>query len=182
MENTSVKDLMIPLEEYAVVPENSILLDALKNLEQAQQNVPQGRQQHRAVLVADTSGKIVGKIGHRSFLKALEPKYGALGDISILSKAGMSSEFIESMMDNFQLFQDDLSVLCKQACNKKVKDVMHPLTENIDENASLREAIHKIVMLQTLSILVKRGSEVVGVLRLSDLFDEIKREIIDSNA
>ena len=37
--------------------------------------------------------------------------------------------------------------------------------------------IHKIVMLQTLSILVKRGEAVTGLLRLSDLFDEIVREM-----
>ena len=54
---------------------------------------------------------------------------------------------------------------------------MRPVTESIDENASLCEAIHKIVILQTLSILVKRGREVIGLLRLSDLFDEIARQM-----
>jgi hypothetical protein len=57
---------------------------------------------------------------------------------------------------------------------------MIPVTESIDENALLTEAIHRIVLWQTLSILVTRGGEVVGILRLSDLFDEISCHVCDS--
>jgi predicted transcriptional regulator len=50
---------------------------------------------------------------------------------------------------------------------------MHPLTEHIDENATLSEAIYRFVMWDTLSILVTKGDEAVGLLRLSDLSQEI---------
>ncbi|MFH1760176.1 MAG: CBS domain-containing protein [bacterium] len=179
MEIKRVKDIMVPLDEYALVSQDATLLDALMALEQAQENLAGGKHPHRAVLIVDENKNIVGKIGHLGFLKALEPKYGALGDISILNKAGISSEFIESMMENFQFFHEDLSVIYKKARMVSVMDVMRPVTEIIDEKACLPEAIHKMVMLQTLSILVKRGPEVTGVLRLSDLFDEVKKEIKD---
>ena len=55
----------------------------------------------------------------------------------------------------------------------KAADAMHPLSESVEESASLSDAIHKIVMWQHLSLLVTRGDEVVGLIRLSDLFDEI---------
>jgi hypothetical protein len=39
-------------------------------------------------------------------------------------------------------------------------------------------AIHKIIMWQCLSVLVKRGNEVVGILRTSDLINEIENCIL----
>ncbi|MFZ5981745.1 MAG: CBS domain-containing protein, partial [Candidatus Zixiibacteriota bacterium] len=74
---------------------------------------------------------------------------------------------------NFRFFQEDLCDLCKRARNINVVDVMRPVTESIDENASLSEAIHKMVMWSTLSVLVTRGNDVVGLLRLSDVFQAV---------
>jgi len=61
-----------------------------------------------------------------------------------------------------------------------VKNVMHSVVENIDEEASLAEAIHKMIMWQTLSILVRRKGDVVGILRLSDLYTELATTMKES--
>ena len=177
MDSKMVKDLMVPLDDYAVISRESTLLDAIIALDQAQKNLPAGRQPYRAVLVVDDKKKVVGKIGQLAFLKALEPKYNMLGDLSRLSRAGLSSTFISSMMENFQFFQENLNDLCRRAIYIKAKDVMHPITESIEENASLHEAIHKIIMHQTLSLLVTRSDRMVGLLRLSDLFDEVAKQM-----
>jgi CBS domain-containing protein len=175
-----VKELMLPLSDYAVVSMEASLKEALKALELAQKRLSPDRQPHRAVLVTDKAGKIVGKLGHLGFLKALEPKYNVLGDVERLSRSGLSLEFINSMMDNYRFWQDDFAVLCRRSRNIKIKDVMKPVEESIDENATLTEAIHRIVMWQTLSILVTSGKQVVGILRLSDLFEEVVN-IIESD-
>lgn len=181
MEKKLVKDLMVPIEEYAVVNDEATLLDALRILDEAQKHLPPGRQPYRAVLVTDKSGNIVGKLGQLVFLNALEPKYTVMGDLGKLARAGVSSELVSSMMEHFRLLQDNLTDLCRRAGRIKVKDVMHPTKECIDENALLSEAIHGMVLGQTLSILVTRGTQPVGLIRLSDLFDivadHMKREV-----
>jgi len=177
MNAKTVKDLMVPLDNYAVVPEDATLLDAIVALEKSQKNLPPGRQPHRAVLVVDAGGKVVGKIGQLAFLTALEPKYNVLGDLETLSKAGIRSDFISSMMEHYQFLQESLPDHCLRGRDTLVRDIMRPVTDSIDEGASLCEAIHKVVILQTLSILVMRGKEVVGLLRLSDLFDEVARQM-----
>ena len=173
MHTKKVKDLMVPLEEYAVVSDKATLVDALRALEKAQLTLKPGQHRHRAVLVLDKNNRVVGKIGHLGFLKALEPKYNILGDMGKLSRVGLDAAFINSMMENFRFFQDDLCDLCKRARHIDVVDVMHPVTESIDENASLNEAIHNMVMWSTLSVLVTRNGEIVGLLRLSDVFQEV---------
>ncbi len=172
-----VRDLMIPLSEYAVVPTSATLLDAVLALETAQRDLPPERQPYRAVLVADPGGKVVGKIGQLAFLRALEPKYGIVDDLGKLARAGISSEFVGSMMEHFQLFRDNLNDLALRGSTIPVVDVMHPVTESIDEEALLSEAIHRIVTWQTLSLLVTRSKDVVGLLRLSDVCDEIFRQM-----
>ena len=103
-----VVDIMLPLSEYAVVSIDATLYDAFVALKRAQKKLPKGRQPHRAVLVTDESGRIVGKLGHLGFLRALEPRYKDLGQLDMISKAGLTKEFITSMMNNFGLMQDDL--------------------------------------------------------------------------
>jgi CBS domain-containing protein len=173
-----VIDVMLPLEEYALVSEEDTLYEAFIALEKAQERLPKGRQKHRAVLVLDKEKKIVGKLGHLGFLKALEPGYKNLGQLDIVSKAGLTKEFITSMMKNFDLLQDDLDEIRKKTHTIKMKDVMRPMTEHVDVNDTINEAIHKIIMWQVLSCLVTKGDKVVGILRLSDLFDEVSRNIL----
>lgn len=177
MDTKKVRDLMVPLEEYAVIDQDATLLDAILALDKALLKLKPGRQKHRAVLVLDEKGQVVGKIGHLAFLKALEPKYNVLGDVGALSRVGVSQAFIDSMMQNYQLFQDNLSDLCRRAATLKAREVMRPVSESIDENATLAEGIHKLVMCQSLSILVTRAENVVGLLRISDLFEELAKEM-----
>ena len=176
-----VIDVMLPLEEYAVVSEDDTLYNAFITLEKAQEKRTPGRQKHRAVLVRNNKNEIVGKLGHLGFLKALEPGYRHLGQLDIVSKAGLTKEFITSMMKNFDLLQDDLDDIRNRTKTIKIKEVMRPMTEQVDVNDTINEAIHKIIMWQVLSCLVTKGDKVVGILRLSDLFDEVSRSIINKN-
>ena len=56
-----------------------------------------------------------------------------------------------------------------------VKDIMYTPTEGeyVEEKASLGEAIHQLVMGHHQSLLVTKEDEIVGILRLVDVFKEI---------
>jgi predicted transcriptional regulator len=43
----------------------------------------------------------------------------------------------------------------------------------IEENATLDEAVHRLIVCSYQSLLVNRGKKVVGILRLSDVFTKI---------
>jgi len=179
MNNKLVRDLMVLLDDYAVIDQNASLLDAVVALEKAQKNLPPDRQPHRAVLVVDERKNVIGKIGQLAFLKGLEPKYKIIKDFDKLTRAGVSGEFVSSMMEHFRLLEEGLDDLCQKSRSILAREVMHPIQESIDENAPLSEALHKMVIFQTLSILVTKNGKVVGLLRLSDLFEEIIRNIKD---
>ena len=180
MNEKLVKNLMVPLREYAVVSSDATLREALVTLAEAQAQLSHRRPLHRAVLVADQDGEIVGKLGQLGFLEALEPKYKVLGDIEKLSQAGVSEEFINSIMDNYRFWQNDLQDVSRRANTIRIAQVMKVTEASIDENKSLSEAIHTMVMWQAQSVMVTREERVVGILRLSDLFSEVVKFVTSS--
>jgi CBS domain-containing protein len=171
----TIKDLMIPLSEYATVSEDATLFEAVLSLEKAQAEFDQTRYRHRAVLVLDAQGAVVGKIGQLDTLRALEPKYQEMQAGDTLARLGFSRKFMKSMMAHYKLFDRPLKDICKTAATAKVKDFMHTLTEGefVEENASLDEAIHQLVLGHHQSLLVTRDKDIVGILRLTDVFAAI---------
>ncbi len=172
-----VKDLTLSLSEYAVVDEDATILDALRALDKSQAALPPGRQPHRAVLVRDRHGTIVGKLHHFAFLRALIAERKTWLEGGILDRAGVGDDLLQASLQTLGLLTGDLVDVCVRARNVAVRDVYTAATARIDEEASLADAAAAFLEHQTLSLLVGRGGQTVGILRLSDLFDELARQI-----
>jgi len=173
-----VKDLMLAISEYAVVDESASVLEALQALQQAQELVPPDRQPHRAVLVRNSRGEIVGKLHHFAFLRALLPERKAMVTRDLMDRAGVGDDLRESSMKMLDFLTADLVDLCARVRHVKVRDVYTTTTISIDEEAPLLDAIAKFLTHQTLSLLVTSRGKTVGILRLSDFFDELTRQIL----
>ena len=184
MKSINVKDLMVPLSEYATVSEEATLYEAVMALEKAQEEFGKTGHPylHRAILVYDRNRKIVGKVSQHDVLKALEPKYMEMGDMKSLSGYGFSHSFIKSMMSQYSLLDKPLNGITRKAAERKVKNFMYRPGEGeyIEDEASLDAAIHQLVMGQHQSLLVTRGHDIVGILRLTDVFTAVFQAIKSS--
>ena len=173
----TVNDLMVPIEEYATVSQEVTLYEAVEALEKAQEELDRERYHylHRAILVYDENRKIVGKISQLDVIAALEPKYAEMGDVRTLSRAGFSPSFMKSLMQQFSLCDKSFRDMCDKAGRIKVKDFMYTPSagEFVEEETSLCEAIHRFVMGSHQSLLVTKDGEIVGILRLTDVFKEV---------
>ncbi len=177
MELITVEELIVPLEEYATVRKNATLNDAVMALEKIQENFNYNRflYLHRAILVLDEDGNVLGKVSQLDVLRALEPKYFDMGDMRHLSRTGLSANFIKSIMEKYSLCEVSFTEMCRRAANLKVTDFMYSPTEGeyIEADATLCEAIHMLVMGNHQSLLVTKDDKVVGILRLTDVFNKI---------
>ena len=182
MERKKVKDLMVPLSEYPKVKTDTSLLGAVRVLHEARKNSPSERQPFQAILIVDKNDNVIGKIGQLAILKALEPECHVAENLGTLAKAGISSQYLDQAMEHYRILQQGLLDLCTSSGNTKVSNVMHPVTEHIDEETSVCEAIHKIVVWQTQSILVTKDSVPIGLIRLVDICDEIINHMIELNS
>jgi hypothetical protein len=110
-----VKDLMLSLSEYAVVDEDATVFDALAALDESQAKLPPDHQPHRAVLVRNAQGKIVGKLHHFAFLHALTPERKSLVEREVLRRAGVSDQLLQSSMQTLDFLASGLVNMCVRA-------------------------------------------------------------------
>jgi len=182
MQTILIKEVMVPLEEYATVSEDATMLEAVLALEKAQEKFDQSRYQHRAILVFNDRNQIVGKISQLDLIKALEPRYTKIMDTHLLSRTGYSLDYLESMSRG-GLWRNPLSDICRKAASLQVKNFMYTPSEGeyVDEMAELAEGVHRLIVGQHHSLLVTRGKDIVGILRLTDVFKLVCENIKTCN-
>jgi CBS domain containing-hemolysin-like protein len=175
MESIRVKDLMVPKEEYVVIDEDSTLFEAVIRLDEERAKHELGRCPHRAILVCDKQGRVLGKLNQIDVLRSLESKYNEIGDLKKVSGFGLSASFLKAVMDKFELWEAPLDDLCRKGAALRVGDlVSSPLEgEMIDIEASLNRAAHQLVVGHHQSLLVTSKGDIVGILKLSDVFRTI---------
>ncbi|EKD38502.1 MAG: CBS protein [uncultured bacterium] len=180
MKNYLVKDLMVPISEYAAVPVGTSLLDAIRVLERAQDAYTISKYQHRAILVLDPAGQVIGKISQLRALKAIEGEHEFDDEIAEMRKFKFSEAYIAQLRDRFRSRKKIIEdATLREAAGKKVEEFMQTPTpgEYVSEDCGLDTAIHKLVAGTHLSLLVTRKQEIVGILRISDVFAAVFHEM-----
>ncbi len=179
MEKLRVKDLMVPFDQYACIDEDATLYEAVLALEEAQTKQREKQYPIRAILVSNKAGEIIGKLSQLDILRSLEPKYSELMDLKKVSGFGLSSEFLKSVMEKFELWKSSLDDLCRKAAEVKVGSIVAaPLEgEFVDQDATLDKAVHQLIMGHHQSLLVASKDKIVGILRLADVYQEVSNRI-----
>jgi len=182
--NYIVKDLMVPISEYATVPEEATLFEAVLALEQAQEKFQQNRYSHRAVLILDKNKKVIGKLSQMDFLTALEPKDANLERIRRFKQFGFTRKAVALQQEEYLKASPPIPDLYSKVAKKRVTEFMQRPTEGeyVDENATLEMALHQLTAESNLSLLVARKSEIVGILRLADVFAAVYHTMKESES
>ena len=167
-----VADVMLSMDDYATVPAEATMREALLALEAAQPGPESGLHRHRAVLALGPDGSVVGKLSWWAILRALEPRLDPIV-LERLCRAGLSGPMLESLEQDLARVQASLAALCRTAGRVRVADAMVPVRESIAADAPLIEAVHTFVAGHQQSLLVTREGSVVGILRLADVFEAV---------
>ena len=117
MKSYRVKNLMVPLSEYATVSETASLIEAVKALRKAQAAFGQSRYKHRAILVFDANDRLVGKVSQHDVIEALEPNYKEMKssvDHGSMHRLGFSDEFVKSTRSNTTCGKKPLKICVKK--------------------------------------------------------------------
>ncbi len=174
------KDLMVPISEYATVEIGTPLIEAVQALEKAQGRYTESKYQHRAVLVMDKCGNVVGKITQLRALKAIEPKFDYINEIAEIKKFSFSEDYLVELRSAYRTKGEIINKkTLTTASQKKVEEFMqtHSPGEYISEDGNLDQAIHKLVSGRHLSLLVTKDDKITGILRVADVFSAVFGEI-----
>lgn len=180
MKKILVKDVMVPLSEYATVSIDATLQEAVLALRQTQDDNKHRKYLHRAVVVLDEKGAVAGKVSFLDILRALEPKYDQMMADKRSLHVGFTKEFQKMLIEQLRLWDAPMERICEKAARLKVASFMTASLEGefIDANAGLDEAIHQLVLGHHQSLLVTENRAIVGILRLTDVFEVVADEIV----
>ena len=168
---------MVPLSEYPTTSEDATLHEALLALDNVNPERP-----HWIVLVLDGEGKVVGKLSQLNVLTALETNNEGMKNIAEISRFGFSQKFVTELREEAYLKSapvDSNRYADPDIMKMSVKEFMRGIVEKdfIDESTSLATAAHQMASRRRLSMLVTREDDVVGVLRLSDVFTVVIKNV-----
>lgn len=184
MQSLTVKDLMVPKDKYATISADATLRDAALALYEAQlEELSENPARHRdrAVLTIDKNGEVYGKLAMLDVLRGLEPRYdrveGSRASSRAASRVGSAKSFLESMSRNVGLWNKPLTNLVEKAGSVKVRQMVRPIAdgETVEEDASIDAALHQLIMGRFQSLFVTRNGRIVGIIRLTDVYEEISR-------
>jgi CBS-domain-containing membrane protein len=175
-----VKEMMVPLSEYATVSDRATLQEAVLALRQSQTDNRHRKYLHRAILVLDAKGAVVGKVSFVDVLRALEPKYDQMLSSKKSFHVGFTPAFQRSMIEQLKLWEAPMEHLCEKAAKLNVSSFMTaPVdAEFIESRRTLDEAIHQLVLGCHQSLLVTENNAIIGILRLTDVFEVVADEIV----
>ncbi len=178
MKTKPVEDLMTPLSRCATVSKDASLGEAAAVLKNSQ-NESGTKYPDQTVLILDDKHRVVGKVDMICLLRALEPKYDQMLPQKHSYHLGFSLKFQKTMLEQLRLWEGPMEHICQKAASRKVESFMVKPEEGefIKLDATLDQAIHQLVMGFHGSLLVADGKEIVGILKLTDVFDEVSNAI-----
>ncbi len=175
MKTKQVKELMVPISEYATIHEDANMAEAMRAFENAKKRYGDAPYRHQSLVVIDGNQHVVGRLSQVDMMRALEPRYSEVGESRWIGRSVLSKKMLTTLREQFQLWEQPLEVMCQAVCSAKVKDYMQEPTEGefVSETDTLNIATHRIVMGRHHSLLVTRGRVIVGILRSTDLFNAL---------
>ena len=160
-----VKDLMIPLEDYPHIPSWFTLRQAMAVVREAAVKF-EGAFEPRAMLVFDDKYQLMGILTIRDIITGLEPRF--LQETSLVE-----------MDPNLTVLTGDLlGPNMKEHSQRLVSEVMSPIKATVDGSAPVAKALYLMIKENVGLMPVIQAGKVAGMIRLSDLFNEIAQVVL----
>jgi CBS-domain-containing membrane protein len=175
MKSRQVKDLMVPIADYATIHEDATIGEAIQALENANRRHGDKPYRHQSLVVMDANRHVVGRLSQVDIMHAMEPRYNELGEARWIGRSMLGREVLKTLREKFELWEQPLEEICRTVQNVKVRDYMQIPAEGefVAETDTMNIAMHRIVMGRHHNLLVTRGREIVGILRSTDLFNTL---------
>ena len=174
MSNTKkVKEIMVKLTDYPHIPYWMTVRDAIAMIHSVYDE-KLGLGENRMVLVFDESYQLLGILRLKNLLAGVEPKFLRKDDKSLYQ--GLADANYASLS---ALVEGTFSEKCKEEAKKPVSEVMMPIKVTVEVNDSLVKAAFVMLQAGFNLIPVMDGEKVAGVLRMSDVFNELTKIVIE---
>lgn len=183
-----VRDLMVSATNCGRIHQDATIGAVILMLEHGHNEPSAGGEvpSPAALLVLNNDNLVVGKISPTEIVRNMDPIYHSqqgAETIAHTAASGLTPALLKSLTQNSPLRCESFEQICRNVLNLKVKDcmVLPQGNECVLESDRLEEAIHKLAIGARQSLLVTSEERIVGILRLSDVFQQLTQEQANSN-
>jgi CBS domain-containing protein len=176
-----IKEIMIPIEKYAVIDPESTLQEAVMKLRRSYCTLEEGfcsETGPRTILVVDASGLLVGVVDFRSLLRVLVPEVaGKLTER--LEFLEVSVVYAEAGAEELGEAKEGLIARVRKNAQVKVKEIMRKNRAQAQADTTLIQALKLIFRKKLLMLPVYENDKLIGVVRDADLFLAVADIVVD---
>ncbi len=169
-----IKELMTPVSEYTTLKTDATLSDVVTKLADSK---------HRDVFVVDDNGDCKGILTMTDIMIALEPNYKKIMGKDAGSDI-LTNRLVGDLFAEYDLWADTLNELCKKGLSTQISEAMYVPSDNefLNEEEDLEQGVHRYIAGMHQPLIVRSNGKITGVLRLADLFEEIKTRMLSCTA
>ena len=168
-EMKTIGEIMVPLEQYPCVRDNTTLREAVDAIESAQIEVRQRKSLPRGLMVYDEIGVFVGYARRRDIMRGLEPAFLVSQPLDYRKKL-----FDVAVDPNLtELSWDHVVKGIREQGEKPIREVMRPIEAILEADDHVIKAVYEMVTLDVSPIPVLKDGQVIGIVRTVDVFHEL---------
>jgi cytidylate kinase/CBS domain-containing protein len=177
----SAEDLMIPLERYPHIPQSVTIKEAVVAMTASSVVLADG---HiivpRYLLVLDDADRLVGVINRRHVLRGLTPQY----DSMIKARKQLESQgvFNSGMMSTSLVWDALFGPAAVNAARRPVSSIMIPASVSVERKDTLGVVVSSMLQNDINVLPVTDSGRLVGVVLMSEVFDNVAEFVIESGA
>ncbi|MGD2121688.1 MAG: cytidylate kinase family protein [Gemmatimonadota bacterium] len=176
----TAQDLMLPLSGYPHVPQDLPIREALLALGASSVLSSEGHLVvPRYLLVLDEEDRLVGVINRRALLRGLIPQYASLKRASSVAAALPYSEALSAAAP---LWSSLFSPAAVSAAEKPVRSVMVPTRVSVAHDDPVDTVVSSMLEHDVDLIPVTEGARTVGVVMMTDVFDNVSEYVLERGA
>lgn len=169
-----VWEIMIPLDDYTMISDNSTVRDAIAALKKAMSEFVATNKLmdtgHRSVVVTNSDGSVAGILNPLNLINAIRPAYLTAPKPSMADSLQYSAMFWEGLFTS----------RVKEIMNKPVRELMSETLPIISFNANLMDVANNMVTIPARRMVIQKDGKDIGIVREQELFYEIARIISSS--
>jgi CBS domain-containing protein len=170
---TTVKELAVKITEYPHIPYWMSVRDAIAMIHSAYDETA-GLGEHRMVLVFDEKYQLRGILTLKDLLGGIEPRFLKRDEKSRYQ--GLSDQDYVTLS---ALVEGTFSEKAKEEAAKPVSEVMTPIRATLNADDSVAKAAFVMFQANVSLVPVMEGKKVIGVLRMSDVFNQITKTVLE---
>jgi Mg/Co/Ni transporter MgtE len=161
--NSSIRDLVIPIELYPHLNENQTLQEAIQSFIDFRSG-QQERQHYDMLFVVNNQQQLVGKLFLMDIMHGLAP--GLLENTRVDKFEGQK----ENYLDLAYLYEKSTFTECGKNRDKPIKPLMHGIDFSLPADTHILKALVVMSSRNDFNIPVTDNGTIIGVLRLEEIF------------